>query len=78
MVMKNNIFEFGDLFFLHFLGTVIGTSAACMWATIYFCVLKNSFLPTQTSSYISDASLTAYLGSVSQPPMWQHLKSVVI
>ena len=34
-IMKNNHFEFGDLNFLQLLGTAMGTSAACVWATIY-------------------------------------------
>ena len=38
LVIKNNIFEWGDLHFLQLLGTAMGTSAACMWATIYFTV----------------------------------------
>ena len=36
IIMRNNIFEFGVLRFLQILGTAMGTSAACMWATIYF------------------------------------------
>jgi len=40
LVMKNNIFEWGDLYFLQLLGTAMGTSAVCMWATIYFVVHK--------------------------------------
>ena len=36
LIMKNNLFEFGDLFFLQLFGTAMGTSAAVMWATIYF------------------------------------------
>ena len=36
LVMENNIFEFGSLHFLQLLGTAMGTSAACMWATLYF------------------------------------------
>jgi len=36
LVMENNIFEWGDLFFLQLSGTAMGTSCACMWATIYF------------------------------------------
>ena len=34
LVMRNNVFEYGDLYFLQLLGTAMGTSAACMWATI--------------------------------------------
>ena len=45
--MKNNIFEWGDLYFLQLLGTAMGTSAACMWATIYFAVHETeTLLPT--------------------------------
>ena len=45
LVIQNNIFEYGDLYFLQLLGTSMGTSAACMWATIYFCVHELSPLP---------------------------------
>ena len=30
LVMENNIFQWGDLYFLQMLGTAMGTSAACM------------------------------------------------
>ena len=37
-IMKNHHFKFGDLNFLQLLvlGTAMGTSSACMWATIYY------------------------------------------
>ena len=44
LVMCNNIFVWGDSYFLQLLGTAMGTSAACMWATIYFSVHEMSSL----------------------------------
>ena len=48
MVMRNNIFTFGDTFWLQLKGTAIGTSVACMYATIYFSYHeeKKIILPT--------------------------------
>ena len=36
IIMRNNIFEWGTLTFLQLIGTAMGTSAACMWATMYY------------------------------------------
>ena len=36
IVMRNNIFEWGDKNFLQLLETAMGTSSAIMWATAYF------------------------------------------
>jgi len=47
LVMRNNIFEWGNLYFLQLLGTAMGTSSACMWATIYFGVHESGkLIPT--------------------------------
>ena len=36
LIMRNNIFGWGSLHFLQLLGTAMGTSAAVMWATLYY------------------------------------------
>ena len=47
LVMRNNIFEWGDTYFRQLRGTAMGTSAACMWATIYYGAHEsNALIPT--------------------------------
>ena len=36
LVMYNNVFQFDDTYWLQLIGTAMGTSVACMLATIYF------------------------------------------
>jgi len=52
LVMRNNLFEYGDLYFLQLLDTAMGTSAACMWATIYYSVHKIGSLIPNYSQYL--------------------------
>jgi len=52
LVMQNNIFEWGDLRFLQLLGTAMGTSAACMWATIYFGVHESTTLMPRFGNHL--------------------------
>jgi hypothetical protein len=53
VIMRNNIFEWGDLYFLQLLGTAMGTSSAVMWATIYYTYHEISrLIPTQGESLL--------------------------
>ena len=38
LLMKNNVFQFGDCFFYQQTGTAMGTPPACCYATIYYAV----------------------------------------
>jgi len=52
IVMRNNLFEWGDMHFLQLLGTVMGASAACMWVTIYFACHGSMTLIPKYSRYL--------------------------
>jgi hypothetical protein len=47
LVMKHNIFQFDDTFWLQLTGTAMGTSLACIYATIYH--EETSILPTYSA-----------------------------
>ena len=53
-IIRKNIFEFGDCYFLQLIGTAMSTSAAVMcWATIYFAVRKkHTILPNHSGNLL--------------------------
>ena len=79
LVMENNIFEWGDLYFLQLLGTAMGTSAACMWATIYFAIHEMGFIiPKYVDNLLLfyrfiDDIFGIWLGDRSGP-LWEEFK----
>jgi hypothetical protein len=53
IVMKNNVFQFDDCWFHQQNGTAMGTSVACIYATIYYSYHEETMiLPTYRSSLL--------------------------
>jgi hypothetical protein len=53
VVMKNNVFQFDDCWFHQQNGTAMGTSVACIYATIYYSYHEETMiLPTYRSSLL--------------------------
>ena len=44
LIMNNNVFQFGDCYFLQKTGTAMGTPPACCYATIYYGVREHTLL----------------------------------
>ena len=44
LVMHNNVFQFGDSYWLQEIGTAMGTPCACIYATIFFAWFEREFI----------------------------------
>ena len=49
IIMRNNVFSFGNRFFKQANGTAMGTPGACSYATIYYGYHEETVLPNLTS-----------------------------
>ena len=62
IIMKNNLFQFGDTYWLQISGVAMGAPPACTIAMIYYYIRECSFLPlfpsiTFYTRYIDDGFL---------------------
>ena len=52
IIMKNNIFQFGDLFFLQRTGTAMGAPPAPPWANLFMAIAEDEFLPKHSENLL--------------------------
>ena len=80
LVMKTNIFEFGDSFFEQISGCAMGTPVACIYATLYYAYHERS---TLLSKYKSNLPLyTRFIDDIfgiwvpdnDNPDAWEEFK----
>lgn len=78
IVMKNNVFKFGDTYWLQKTGTAMGTPPAPPWAILYYAVFEDVFLPEFSDSLLLyrrfiDDVFGIFLVDPSQPDRFQEL-----
>lgn len=64
LIMKFNIFEFGNLRLHQIRGTAMGTSAACIWATIYYAIHENECILPRYSSNLFEGRLHRFIDDI--------------
>ena len=64
IIMRFNIFEFGNLKIHQLRGTAMGTSSACIWATIYFAVHENNCLLPKYGKHLYGRKLLRFIDDI--------------
>ena len=81
IIMKNNVFQFGDTFWLQLNGTAMGTPPACTWATIYYgvhesvCLLANFGQNLLYCGRFIDDMLGIWIPDDNNPNAWEEFKN---
>ena len=63
-IMRFNIFEFGNLRIHQLRGTAMGTSSACIWATIYYAIHENETLLPRYSKYLYGGRMLRFIDDI--------------
>lgn len=81
LVMENNIFQFGSTWWRQKVGTAMGTSCACIYATVFFAFFERTVLSTKyRSNFIFyrrkiDNIFAIWKSDPQNPNAWTDFKS---
>lgn len=64
LIMKFNIFEFGNLRLHQIRGTAMGTSAACIWATIYYAIHENACILPKYNLHLYEGRIHRFIDDI--------------
>ena len=81
LVMQNNVFKFGSTWWKQLVGTAMGTSCACIYATVFFAYFERKVISTKyKSNFIFyrrkiDDIFAIWKTDPSAPNAWNEFKS---
>jgi len=79
LVMCNNIFTFGDTYWKQLTGTAMGTPPAPPWATLYYALNEERFLPKYNDLFFYkrfiDDVIGIWIPNDENPNAWQELNA---
>ena len=80
-IMRNNVFQFGDTWWLQRIGTAMGTPVACAYATIFFAFFEQTFILPTYKQFIKfykrqiDDIFLVWMDDSSDPLAFERFKS---